>query len=239
VIRLAHISDLHIGAELKGAELFDPVEAPYDAIEEMTARIERGRYDAVIIAGDVYDRSAEGKRPVRTFRRILERFEAVDLPVALISGNHDAEDKLFARTETTPNTWVARAKAPTTLVWHDLGVAVHAQSIKDPDEPRDLAAGYPAAIAGLRNIGVLHTSLTGEFSRRDLAPTTLDVLEAKGYDYWALGHVHNRMVWGNASFCGSPYGRRRTEAGPHGYNEVQLRTSGVTIVPVNTAPFEY
>ena len=239
MIRIAHVSDLHIGAELKGAELFDPVEAPYDAIEEMAASIEGGGYDAVIIAGDVYDRAAVGKRPVRTFRLILERFEAAELPVALISGNHDAEDKLFARTETTPNTWVARAKAPTTLVWHDLGVAVHAQSIKDPNEPRDLAAGYPTPLAGLRNIGVLHTSLTGEHSRRDIAPTTLEVLEAKGYDYWALGHVHNRMLFGNAAYSGSPYGRRKSEAGPHGYNEVRLRSSGVKVVPIDTAPFTY
>ena len=42
MIRIAHGSDLHIGAELKGAELFDPGEAPYDAIVEMAASIEGG-----------------------------------------------------------------------------------------------------------------------------------------------------------------------------------------------------
>ena len=239
MIRIAHVSDLHIGAVLQDGERFDPVEAPYDAIEAMAAAVESGGYDAVIIAGDVYDRSATGERPVRTFRGILERFEAAGLPVALISGNHDAEDRLFAALRPTPNVWIAPADAPQTHVWHDLGVAVHAQSITDPNEPRDLAAGYPAALAGVRNVGVLHTSLTGQFSRRELAPTSLETLASKHYDYWALGHVHNRMVWGNVSFCGSPYGRRKAEAGPHGFNEVRLHEDRVEVLAVDTAPFAY
>ena len=46
----------------------------------------------------------------------------------------------------------------------------------------------------LFNIGLLHTSLTGRPGHAPYAPTTLEVLRSKGYDYWALGHVHAREV---------------------------------------------
>ena len=54
----------------------------------------------------------------------------------------------------------------------------------------NLARAYPPPVAGKFNIGVLHTSLTGRPPHADYAPCSLEDLTVKGYDYWALGHVH-------------------------------------------------
>jgi DNA repair exonuclease SbcCD nuclease subunit len=67
---------------------------------------------------------------------------------------------------------------------------------------------------------VLHTSLTGAAGHDTYAPTSLAVLAAKGYDYWALGHVHARQVVSENAprivFPGNLQGRHANETGPKG-----------------------
>jgi DNA repair exonuclease SbcCD nuclease subunit len=92
------------------------------------------------------------------------------------------------------------SRGPETIVDERLGVAVHGQSFPTRAVTDDLSARYPAARADLFNLGVLHTCLTGRAGHDPYAPTTLDALKAKGYDYWALGHVHAREI-----LCQDPY----------------------------------
>ncbi|NTV99426.1 MAG: DNA repair exonuclease, partial [Chlorobiaceae bacterium] len=69
------------------------------------------------------------------------------------------------------------------------------------------------------NIGLLHTSLNGRPGHEPYAPCTLDTLRSKGYQYWALGHVHQREVicsdpW--VVFSGNIQGRHIRETGSKG-----------------------
>jgi DNA repair exonuclease SbcCD nuclease subunit len=69
------------------------------------------------------------------------------------------------------------------------------------------------------NIGVLHTALEGNSAHANYAPCSLDELHAKGYHYWALGHVHEHQIWTGAStvvFPGNLQGRHIRETGPRG-----------------------
>ena len=81
-----------------------------------------------------------------------------------------------------------------------LPVAIHGQSFATPEVTDDLAANYPAPVANAFNIGVLHTNLSGISEHANYAPCSLDILRNKGYQYWALGHVHNRQI-----LCSDPY----------------------------------
>ncbi|MGO1769067.1 MAG: metallophosphoesterase family protein [Microbacterium sp.] len=245
--RIAHLSDLHIGATLSGVAPYrrspriDPVEEPYRSVESAFARVLDDEYDAVVIAGDVFDRGAT-KRDVQVFDRALERLHEAGIPVAIISGNHDAEQRLAARVTLPPSaTWFGAEKAAS-LVWDDLGVAVHGRSIARPDELRNLSKKYPAPVRGLVNLGLLHTSIGGAYSRRPCAPTTTDRLGRAGYDYWALGHVHQRMAFGRDGsivYSGSPFGRRPEEHGGHGFMKLRIRSGAVRSTPVDTATIRY
>ena len=62
--------------------------------------------------------------------------------------------------------------------------------------PRSIRRLFP----GFFNIGVLHTNLAGISEHANYAPCTLETLKNKGYQYWALGHVHNRQI-----LCTDPY----------------------------------
>jgi exonuclease SbcD len=244
MIRLAHVADIHLGARLRGLPDYpgcpeiDPVESAYDAFAALLDRILTGGYDGVLLAGDLFDRNEVTARARSVAEAALADLHDAGIPVALIWGNHDAESPLPAQLRLPPTTWLAGPQTPSTRFWDHAGLAIHAQSIADPDEGRDLAAGYPDAVPGLRNIGVLHTSLTGVHSRRTCAPTTVETLAARRYDYWALGHVHQRRTIAAdplAAYSGSGHAAREHEFGPHGYLEVS-GTSTMSIVPVDTAP---
>jgi hypothetical protein len=83
-----------------------------------------------------------------------------------------------------------------------------------------LVAGYPPTIADRFNIGILHTSLDGREGHDRYAPCTVNQLLGKGYDYWALGHVHKREIVHDAApvilFPGNLQGRHIREEGPKG-----------------------
>jgi exonuclease SbcD len=77
----------------------------------------------------------------------------------------------------------------------------------------------PYRATGLLNIGVLHTALSGREGHQPYAPTTADRLTDKGYDYWALGHVHHREIVRESPwivFPGNTQGRHARETGAKG-----------------------
>ncbi|MFD9356039.1 exonuclease SbcCD subunit D [Streptomyces sp. NPDC060031] len=248
-IRVAHLADLHIGSLLHGLEDYpgapeiDPRAAPYEALRAAADRITAGGYDAVLVAGDVFDRSHSDIRALAAFQETLGAFHEAGLATVVVSGNHDAETPLPAKLLLPPSArWLA-ADAPESVFWPDLGITVHGQSVGDGDERRDLAAGYPRRIPGTVNIGLLHTSLHGAWSRRTCAPTTVRTLEAAGYDHWALGHVHHRLAPAaglSAAYAGNTHGRGPDEPGGRGFAELLIEADGrIEVREVHTAPVRY
>ena len=80
------------------------------------------------------------------------------------------------------------------------------------------AVDYPEPVAGWFNIGVLHTAC-GRAGHENYAPCTAADLAARGYDYWALGHVHafeivSRDPW--IVYPGNLQGRSIRECGERG-----------------------
>ena len=111
------------------------------------------------------------------------------------------------------------ARKPETFTLKDLKVALHSQSFRQRDISDNLASTYPKPVDGAFNIGVLHTGMGGKGGHTNYAPCTVDDLIAKGYDYWALGHVHHRAVLHqnpHVVFPGNLQGRHIRETGPKG-----------------------
>jgi len=111
---------------------------------------------------------------------------------------------------------VFSARKPETFMLKELDVALHGQSFRQRDVTDNLAAAYPEPVDGVFNIGVLHTGMGGH---ANYAPCTVDDLVTKGYDYWALGHVHHGAVLHenpHVVFPGNLQGRHIRETGPKG-----------------------
>jgi hypothetical protein len=114
---------------------------------------------------------------------------------------------------------------PQTVCLSSCDVAIHGQSFAHGAVTENLAAGYPATRPGMFNIGLLHTSATGREGHENYAPCTLEDLQSKQYDYWALGHVHKREVLCREPpivFPGNIQGRHIRETGSKGCTLVSV-----------------
>ena len=228
-----HMADLHLGSPFRGLSVDDPhaarqfAQAIRDAFTALVDRAVEARVDFVVIAGDVYDREWKDAAVGLFFNLEMAKLARAGIPAFIVKGNHDAAS-VVTRAVTLPagvHTFgVTRA---TTLEVPGLPVVLHGQSYRDREAPDNLARGYPSAVPGRFNIGVLHTSMTGHEGHDPYAPCTEADLVALGYDYWALGHIHvPQMVRAAAPpivYPGCIQGRSVRECGPRGAMLVRVR----------------
>ena len=241
IMRFLHCADIHLDSPLRGLERYEgaPVEevrgASRRAFENMIQHALRERVDFVVIAGDLYDGDWPDFNTGLFFAKGMSQLGESGIPVYVVRGNHDAASKLTRSLPLPRNVHLLPEKAPNTLTDDNLGLAVHGQSFATAAVLDDLAAGYPQAVRGCFNLGLLHTSLTGRPGHDNYAPTTEAILRSKGYDYWALGHVHAREIvsrdpW--VVYPGNIQGRHIREQGAKGCELVTVEDGRITTEPV-------
>lgn len=225
IFRFLHAADLHIDSPLRGLSRY--VGAPVERLRNATRRALENLVDLalaekvhfVLLAGDLYDRDWPDFHTGLFFRAQMVRLGRAHISVFIVQGNHDAQGTITRELPLPEHVKVFSSRSAETVHLPALGVAVHGRSFPQREVPEDLVPHYPDALPGQFNIGLLHTSLTGASGHDTYAPTDIPTLKAKGYDYWALGHVHTRAV-----VCASPrmvfpgnlQGRHANETGPKG-----------------------
>lgn len=223
--RFIHTADVHLDSPLKGlagheGSAADRIRtATREAFENLVGQALQEEVAFVIIAGDLYDGDWRDYQTGLYFARQMGRLAEAGVPVFLLYGNHDAESQITRRLVLPENVKAFSARKPETFELKEFGVALHGQSFRQRDVADNLVPAYPEPIAGMFNIGVLHTGLGGMGDHANYAPCTLDDLVKKGYDYWALGHVHQAAVLHerpHVIFPGNLQGRHIRETGPKG-----------------------
>jgi DNA repair exonuclease SbcCD nuclease subunit len=224
-MRFIHAADLHIDSPLRGLDRYDgaPVErlrtATRSAFERLVDRALAERVDFVLFAGDIYDCDWQDFHTGLFFREQLVRLGRAGIRVFIVQGNHDAQGVISKQLVLPQNVTVFSARTAQTIRIDDLSVAIHGRSFPERAVDEDLVPSYPSPVPGFFNIGMLHTSLTGRAGHDTYAPTDLPTLIHKGYDYWALGHVHAREVLAERPrivFPGNLQGRHAKETGAKG-----------------------
>jgi len=231
-MRFIHAADLHIDSPLRGLSRYEgaPVERLRGATRLALARLVDLAIDEhvafVLIAGDLYDRDWQDFHTGLFVREQMVRLGRQGIKVFIVQGNHDAQGVISRQVPWPDNVKVFSSKKAETVKLDDLQVAIHGHSFPDREVPEDLVPSYPDAVPGYFNVGLLHTSLTGAEGHDTYAPTTLANLRAKGYDYWALGHVHARQVVSehpHVVYPGNLQGRHARETGPKGCELVSVQ----------------
>ena len=236
-MRFIHTADLHIDSPLRGLSRYQgaPLErlrsATRRALERLVALAVDEQVDFVLIAGDLYDRDWQDFHTGLFVHAQLVRLKHAGIQVFIVQGNHDAYSDMTRQIPWPDNVKVFSSRTAETAHLKAQGVAIHGHSFPKREVMEDLVPGYPAALPGCFNIGLLHTSLTGSDGHDTYAPTTLTNLKTKGYDYWALGHVHARQVVCEVPrvvFPGNLQGRHARETGPKGCELVTVEGAAVT-----------
>jgi DNA repair exonuclease SbcCD nuclease subunit len=225
VFTFIHCADLHLDSPLRG--LATKPGAPVEELRSATRRafdrlvdvaIER-KVSFIVIAGDVYDVDWQDYSTGLFFNSRMERLREQGIRAFLIQGNHDAASVISRQLRPPDNVQLLSAHEPETCVIEELGVAIHGQGFEQRETRENLVAGFPAPLPGYFNIGLLHTSAEGVDGHDRYAPCKVADLVAKGYDYWALGHIHQRRILYTSPwvvFPGNIQGRHAGETGAKG-----------------------
>ncbi len=230
-MKILHAADLHLDSPMRGLERYEgaPVEqmraATRQALGNLVDLCLAEEVKLLLIAGDLYDGDWKDYSTGLFLIRQLSRLREGDVQVALIRGNHDARSSITRHLKLPANVTELSTRTAQSVAYEELGVVVHGQGFAKRAVTKDLAARYPDAISGAFNIGLLHTCASGRVGHERYAPTTLQTLTSKGYDYWALGHVHQREVLSEAPwvvFCGNLQGRHAREIGAKGASLIEV-----------------
>ncbi len=249
MVSFLHAADIHLDSPLLKLERYEgaPVEALRSAtrraLDNLVALAVDRAVDFVLIAGDLYDGTWRDYNTGLFFASRMSRLGEAGIPVFLIAGNHDAASRMTRSLRLPENVHTFPVDRPGTVRLADLRVAIHGQGFATPAVKQNLATGYPPAVPGHFNIGLLHTGAMGSNHHAPYAPCTLDDLRTQGYDYWALGHVHERKVLCErpyAAFPGNLQGRHVRETGPKGCLQVIVENGdpSVRFRPLDTVRWE-
>ncbi len=237
--RFIHTADLHLDSPLvslalRNADLADQVGvASRSALTKIVDLCLAEAVDALLIAGDLWDGGLSSAKTPRFLKQELLRLGEAGIRCFIIRGNHDAISKVTRELDPPAGTRVfgPKAKSETFEAGGQL-IAVHGVSFAEPVAPGSLLPLYPVAVAGAFNIGMMHSSLNGSAGHDVYAPCSVADLDAHGYDYWALGHIHRRSEHrGRATVVmpGIPQGRDVGEAGACSVTLVSVDDTGFAV----------
>jgi DNA repair protein SbcD/Mre11 len=237
--KFIHAADLHLDSPLVGLARYPG--APADDIRGSTRRAMTNLVDLaiaedvafVVIAGDLFDGAGRDYHTALFVGAEASRLRSAGIPLIFASGNHDAASILAKQLRPPNNVKIFGTGKATSVVLENVPVVVHGQGFARREVFDNLAANYPAPHAGILNIGLLHTSVDGREGHAGYAPCTLAELQSKGYDYWALGHIHSRETlcddpW--VVFSGCTQGRHINETGAKGATLVSVEGDTISMV---------
>lgn len=237
--RFVHAADLHLGSPFAGLARADAeiaarfARATREAFSDLVEKTIALGAAFMVIAGDVYDGEWKDASIGLFFARELGRLERAGVAVALLKGNHDAESVVTRTVSLPESVRQFSARKPETIRLDQLKVALHGQSFAERAARERLALAYPDAVPGWFNIGVLHTCGEGSTAHAPYAPCTVEELRLRGYDYWALGHIHEHAVLARdpwVVFPGNLQGRSVKECGAKGAVVVDVEDGRVAAV---------
>ena len=219
-----HAADIHLDSPLKGLFPYDgapDVEevrgATRHALDNLVGFVLSEKVPLVIIAGDLYDGDWQDFNTPLYFAKQMQRLGEAGVRVAVIRGNHDAANRMTKTLIMPENVKIFKARKPETWKTRRPGCGHSRPKLCDPGRDGKLGRYLFEPIPSMLNIGVLHCLISGSQGHLPYAPCTLDELAAKGYDYWALGHVHAYVELREQPliiYSGCSQGRHIRETGP-------------------------
>ena len=228
-MKLIHLSDLHIGKRVNEVSMLEDQE---HVLLQILQIIDVEKADAVLIAGDVYDKSVPSAEAVTLFDDFLCRLAKRNIPTLIISGNHDSPERLafgnrlmegagiylspvyngsitpltLSDRYGTVNFWLLPFIKPAHVkrFYPDAGIESYTDAVRVAIEKMGIDTAQ-------RNVLLTHQFVTGAATceSEEISVGGSDNVDAsvfEGFDYVALGHIHGPQNIGSnrVRYCGTP-----------------------------------
>lgn len=234
--KFIHAADIHLDSPLLGLARYDgaPVKYVRTAVREAfnnlitLALLEKVNF--IVIAGDLYDGDWRDYNTGLYFAAQMTKLREAGIRAFILRGNHDAASQITKHLSLPDNVKEMSCLDPESDYLEDIDVVIHGQGFSKASVTEDLSKNYPKPAPGYFNIGVLHTCAGGREGHESYAPCDANSLAVKGYDYWALGHVHKRELLRSDPwivFPGNIQGRHIRETGIKGCSLVSVNNGRV------------
>ncbi len=241
-MRFLHLADLHLGKILHKQNLLE--DQAY-ILQEILRIADERQIDAVLIAGDVYQRNVPSAEAMTLFSNFITEFTRRKRPCYIISGNHDSAERIAYLSPLAELSQVYISGADTANIYQfsckdEYGdIVLHLMPFTTPMQMRaaapesaDEIQNYNDAVRILmqkfpidkskRNIMLAHQFLTGAqvCDSEELAIGGLDNVSTAlfdDYDYVALGHLHGpqQVTRPQIRYAGSPLAYSFSEVHQH------------------------
>lgn len=208
-------------------------DATFAALRRLAEAAKREKADFIVLSGDLYDAADRSLRAQLRLQRALTELTEHGIEVFAVHGNHDPESGRQAKLDPPPGLFVFGSDEVKCLPAHTRGgeVAAHVYGISYPNAAvtDNLAARFEKKEGASYHIAVLHANVDGDPAHDNYAPCRLEELVFSGFDYWALGHVHQRRVlheYPHVVYPGNLQGRSIRETDGKGAYVVKVSASG-------------
>lgn len=245
-MKFLHIADLHLGKRLKEVSL---IEDQHFILLQFIKIIDEVKPDGLLLAGDIYDKSIPSVEAINLFDDFLNQISKRKIPVFIISGNHDSQDRISFGSKLMEASGIYFSHSVSSgnkekILPVQLKDEYGAVNIFLLPFVRPIEKSYTQAMAEAiskmeickdeRNILVAHQLVTGaeRSDSEDISIGTLDDVDVKvfdSFDYVALGHIHKPQKCGSdrIQYSGSPLKYSFSEVNHHkGVNLVELGKKG-------------
>lgn len=228
-MKFLHLSDLHLG---KRVIEFSMLEDQKYILNEIIKIADSQKPDAVLIAGDVYDKGIPPLEAVSLFDDFLNRLVERNLPVLIISGNHDSAERIAFGSKLMKKSGVYfssvyNGNIEKIILNDDIGPVnfyllpyLKPSFVRQcfPEEKIDsfndavkMALSKVDVDKSQRNVLLAHQFVTGASTceSEELyvgGSENIDASLFDDFDYVALGHLHGpqKIIKENVRYCGSP-----------------------------------
>ncbi len=234
-----HVADLHLDSPFKGVTAKNPTVADplrsatfqaFDALIDLC--IERA-VQFLVVAGDIYDGEDRSLRAQLRFHDGLVRLAEKNIATYVVHGNHDPYDSRSQALEWPAGVHIFGYRAVESVPFIREGATVavisgisHAKK----NETENLARRFRRRGSEPFHIGLLHCTVGSHTGHDPYAPCRLSELLEVEFDYWALGHVHEKHALDNRStvlYPGNTQGRSFREKGERGCHIVTVEDGAV------------
>lgn len=227
-MRIAHISDLHLGKSLHNFSLIEDQEFILDQIVKTC--VEK-KVEVLLVAGDIYDKNVAPEAGIKVLRKFLNQLVEAKIKVLLISGNHDSAERLTFGGEFMTEKGIYFSKVydgeiepisftdefgPVNFYLLPFVKPSTVQHYFEDEKISSYEDGVRCALRHMnvntkeRNVIIAHQNILNA-ERCESEENIIGGLDAvsadvfKDFDYTALGHIHKpQVIASNVLFCGTP-----------------------------------